>query len=79
MTDAVIEERRLNRRQAAEFLEERGYTIAVATLEKYATLGGGPVFEKFGRKPLYKPSDLLSWVAARRTGPLRSTSDLQAA
>jgi hypothetical protein len=70
-------ERRLTRAEAATFLSERGFRVAYATLNKYATVGGGPLFESFGRRPLYKPSDLLTWVAERSSGPKRSTSDVQ--
>lgn len=79
MIDSVSAERPLSRQDAAQFLAERGYPVAVSTLAKYATIGGGPVFESFGRKPLYKPSDLLAWVIERSSGPRRSTSDLRAA
>ena len=75
----VQDEKRLTRAEAATFLSERGYRVAYATLNKYATVGGGPIFESFGRRPLYKPSDLLSWVASKTTGPRRHTSDQQAA
>lgn len=68
-------ERRLTRSEAAAFLTERGYRVAYATLNKYATVGGGPVFESFGRRPLYKPSDLLAWVASKTTPPRRHTSE----
>jgi hypothetical protein len=67
-------ERRLTRAEAAAFLSERGYRVAYATLNKYATVGGGPVFESFGRRPLYKPSSLLEWVKSRTTRPRHSTS-----
>jgi hypothetical protein len=68
-------DRRLSRREAAEFLSERGYRVAPTTLAKYATVGGGPIFEKFGRRPLYLPSDLLDWVSLRCSGRQRSTSE----
>jgi len=68
-------ERRLTRTEAAAFLTERGYRVAYATLNKYATVGGGPVFESFGRRPLYKPADLLAWVASKTTAPKRHTSE----
>jgi hypothetical protein len=66
---------RLDRKQAAQFLTERGYTTAPATLAKLACIGGGPVFQSFGRKPLYREADLLAWAQAKTTGPRRSTSD----
>jgi hypothetical protein len=68
-------ERRLSRKEAAEFLTSLGYKTAQATLAKLASVGGGPVFESFGRKPLYKTADLLNWAQARSSGPRRSTSD----
>jgi hypothetical protein len=66
---------KLDRKQAAQFLTERGYRTAPATLAKLACIGGGPTFESFGRKPLYQAADLLAWAHARSTGPRRSTSD----
>jgi hypothetical protein len=68
-------ERRLNRTEAATFLTERGYTVAPTTLSKYVVCGGGPAYEKFGRRPLYRPSELLAWVASKTTGPRRHTSE----
>jgi hypothetical protein len=67
--------RQLDRKQAAQFLTDRGYRTASATLAKLACLGGGPVFRSFGRKPLYSAADLLVWAEARTTGPRRSTSE----
>jgi hypothetical protein len=72
-------ERRLSRAEAAAFLSERGFRVAYATLNKYATVGGGPIFESFGRRPLYKPADLMAWVAEKTSGPRRSTSEQVAA
>jgi hypothetical protein len=70
---AVEFECKLDRRQAADFLTARGYRIAPATLAKLASIGGGPTFQSFGRKPLYREADLLAQT--RTTGPRRSTSD----
>jgi hypothetical protein len=66
---------KLDRQQAADFLTARGYRTARATLAKLACIGGGPVFESFGRKPLYREADLMAWALAKTTGPRRSTSD----
>ena len=68
-------ERRLGRKVAAQFLTERGYRTAPATLAKLACIGGGPPFESFGRRPLYTEADLLGWARGRTTGLRRSTSD----
>lgn len=48
-------ERRLTRAEAAALLTGRGYRTAKATLDKLAVVGGGPSFEKFGRRPLSIP------------------------
>jgi hypothetical protein len=68
-------ERLLGRKDAAQYLTERGFKTAPATLAKLACLGGGPSFRSFGRKPLYREADLLAWVEGRMTGVRRSTSD----
>jgi hypothetical protein len=68
-------ERRFGRKEAAQFLTERGYRTAPATLAKLACIGGGPPFQSFGRRPLYREADLLGWAQARTTGLRRSTSD----
>jgi hypothetical protein len=75
-SDMAVEfECKLDRRQAAAFLTDRGYRTAPTTLAKLACIGGGPTFESFGRKPLYRETDLLAWARAKTTGPRRSTSD----
>lgn len=66
---------RLRRCEAATYLEQRyGLTVAVATLAKYATIGGGPVFLKAGRAVLYDTSALDTWAIARLGEPRASTS-----
>lgn len=64
----------LNRRAAAEFLKAMGYSAAPASLAKWACLGGGPEFIRFGRQILYAEDDLLRWVTGRSTRH-KSTSD----
>jgi hypothetical protein len=68
-------QRRLDRKEAAQFLTTHGYRTAPATLAKLACIGGVPTFESFGRRPLYREVDLLAWAEAKTTGPRRSTSD----
>jgi hypothetical protein len=68
-------ERLLGRKDAAQYLTALGFKTAPATLAKLACLGGGPSFRSFGRKPLYRETDLIAWAEARTTGLRRSTSD----
>ena len=72
-------QRRLDRKEAASFLTAHGYRTAPATLAKLACIGGGRAFESFGRRPLYRETELLAWPQARSTGLRRSTSDSGAA
>jgi hypothetical protein len=67
---------RLNRKAASKYLlDMHGVSRTHATLAKLATVGGGPVFRKFGSRPLYEPADLDAWVLANISEPLRSTSN----
>ena len=58
----------------AYLLEKHGIPIAVATLNKMATTGGGPAMRYAGRIPLYDIEDLDRWVQERLSQPVRSTS-----
>jgi hypothetical protein len=71
-------DRRFDTKQAAAFLTDRGFKTAPATLTKLRCVGGGPQFEHFGRRPLYREAELLNWALARTQGPIRSTSELGA-
>ena len=58
----------------AYLLEKHGIPIALATLNKMATTGGGPAMRYAGRIPLYDVEDLDRWAAGRLSGPVTSTS-----
>ena len=68
----------LRRRAAAEALSAAGYPIRPATLASMATRGGGPVYRLYGRVPLYRWADLLTWAKARLSAPIHSTAELDA-
>jgi hypothetical protein len=76
--DTENDKRLLNRQEAAAFLAERGYRVAVASLNKWASVGGGPRFRKFGRRPLYAPSDLIAWAQARTSALVGSVTEAEA-
>jgi len=66
----------LRRGDAARYVTETyGFPCARSWLAKLAVVGGGPVFRKAGRTPLYAPADLDAWATARIGAPRRSTSD----
>lgn len=66
---------RLRRSEVPEYmLAKHGIPIAVATLNKMATVGGGPSMRYAGRIPLYDVTDLDQWAADRLSQPVSSTS-----
>jgi hypothetical protein len=68
---------KLLRRKAASryLLEMHGVVRAPSTLAKYAVIGGGPVFRRLGRDPVYTTLHLDHWVASKLSGEMRSTSE----
>jgi len=66
----------LRRREAAQYLQERGIPCAAKTLAKLAVVGGGPIFRRIGRIPLYQADDLDRWVTSKLSPPVASTSEL---
>ncbi len=69
----------MRRMEAAAYLNGLGLPVAVNTLMKLASVGGGPTFRRFGRIPVYTRSDLDGWARSRLSGPMASTSDTVAA
>jgi hypothetical protein len=52
-----------------------GIEVAPATLAKWATVGGGPAYNKVNRTPLYPTTELDRWAAERLGALVRHTSD----
>ena len=65
----------LTRNEAAEFLNESGYPTTKGSLQKLASVGGGPAYEIFGNKALYKPKNLISWAESRLSRPRTHTNE----
>ena len=71
---------RLRRSEVPAYLmEKHGIPIAVATLNKLASIGGGPAMQYAGRIPLYRPEDLDAWAEQRLSAPVASTAGRAAA
>jgi len=68
----------LTRPEAAEYLGARGLPISKLTLQKYATVGGGPLYRIFGIRALYTRDDLDAWASQKLSAPRRSTSEITA-
>ncbi len=67
-----------DRREAARRLTERGLRVSAATLQKWATTGGGPEYQIFGNKAVYTEQALTVWASAKLSAPRRSTSEVAA-
>jgi hypothetical protein len=64
------------RQAAAQYVRDRwGLPCQPSWLAKLAVLGGGPVFRRCGRFPVYDEDALDAWARSRLSGPMRSTSD----
>lgn len=80
MTDNItlplaLRKPRLRRWEATEYLKiVHGIEVATATLAKWASVGGGPAFQKVNRTPLYPTAELDSWATDKLGQPLSSTS-----
>lgn len=67
--------RYLRRTAAARYVRENwGLPCSSKWLAKLAVVGGGPIYRKAGRFPLYSPEDLDQWAESRIGVPRRSTS-----
>ena len=65
----------LRRADAARYVRSTwGIPCSPKWLAKLAVVGGGPLFRKAGRFPIYSPGDLDEWAEARIGAPRRSTS-----
>ena len=75
---AIRENALLSRKQAAAALTELGFTTSPATLATKASRGGGPPYQLFGKRPLYRWRDTLAWAQDKLSAPRRSTSEADA-
>lgn len=73
-----MESKFLDRAEAAQYLAERGLRVSKNTLQKWATVGGGPLYRRFGNKAVYQASDLDAWALAKLSAP-RHTAPASAA
>jgi hypothetical protein len=66
----------LRRADAAAYVCNRyGFPCSRQWLAKLAVIGGGPVFRKAGRFPIYSPADLDAWAESRIGPAITSTSE----
>ena len=66
---------RLDGGALAAALTALGFEITKSTLSTKRCRGGGPPFSLWGRKPLYRWGNALSWAEERLTRPVSSTAE----
>ena len=66
-----------DRREAADYLTARGMKTSWRTLQKLATVGGGPRYRIFGNRALYTDADLDDWATGRMSPPRFSTAEAE--
>jgi hypothetical protein len=68
--------RRFRRDEASIYLKEKwGLDRKPSTLAKYASLGGGPMFEYAGRIPIYPQDQLDVWAQSILSALCSSTAE----
>ena len=70
--------RLLTRAEAARFLQERGYPVAMRTLATLVSRGGGPLYRRFGQRALYRAEDLITWAEGHCSPPRCSSAGADA-
>jgi hypothetical protein len=68
----------LRRGELAKALSAAGFPTSPSTLATKASRGGGPPFRSYGRIPLYRWGDALSWAQSRMSAPRRASSSMEA-
>jgi hypothetical protein len=70
----TVIERYRTRREAAAYLSSLGLPTSWRTLQKLATVGGGPRYRIFGRIAVYTDDDLHAHATSKLSAPRYSTS-----
>jgi hypothetical protein len=65
----------LTRDQTAAALAAAGFPVKSKTLATKASRGGGPPYQLFGPRVLYRWEDALQWAQARLSAPRLSSSE----
>ena len=68
--------RYMTRAEAAKYITDNWFPHSPKTLAKLAVIGGGPVFRKAGRVPIYIPSDCDDYARSKISQPVCSTAEL---
>lgn len=62
------------RREASAYINQRGFPCSHNTLAKLASVGGGPVYQKFGKVAVYTEENLDRYIAEKLSAPRASAT-----
>jgi hypothetical protein len=79
MAHLIDPDRYYDRNAAAEAAKAEGLPLSPKSLATMATRGGGPRMRHFGRRVVYRGSDLITWIESRLSASIGSTSEADAA
>jgi hypothetical protein len=65
----------LTRHEAAAYITGKGTKISATTLGKFACIGGGPDYRRWGNRSVYAAADLDNWIKKRLGKSSSSTSE----
>ena len=67
----------LNRREAAQYMTDRGCKTSWRYLQKQACTGGGPIYQLYNNHlAIYTPENLDKHIEEKLSPPRRSTSEV---
>ena len=64
-----------DRKEAADYLTGRGFKTSWRTLQKLASVGGGPAYQIFGSRALYTEENLDAYAEDKLSELRHSTSE----
>ncbi len=70
-------EKYYTKREASAYLRSLGLPVAENSLSKYITIGNGPLFNKFGRRVVYKQENLDNWAQSRLSGSHKASCEIK--
>jgi hypothetical protein len=62
------------RREAADYIQQRGLPCSPNTLAKLASIGGGPAYQRFGKAAVYTAANLDAYIEKKLSAPRASAT-----
>ncbi|MBR5903965.1 MAG: helix-turn-helix domain-containing protein [Alphaproteobacteria bacterium] len=63
----------MDKQEASKYLQDRGLSVSVKSLDRYITNGKGPKFHKFGRFVRYTLPEIDVWINEKMSPTYQSS------